>query len=413
MNIIIGAGVSGLSYAAFSKEKYRIIEATNSIGGYCKTTKRNGFTWDYSGHFFHFRDEHIKNYVFERMAEQKIHVVEKNTKIKYKENYIDFPFQKNIHQLEKDEYIECLIGLIERNNIQEPSNFKDFVLNTFGKAISEKFLIPYNEKLYACDLNKLDSNAMGRFFPHADFKEIILNARKKENNSYNNQFLYPEGGAIEFVKAIANEVDTEAISFNEKIIKIDPQKHEVITSSGKKINYNKIISTIQLPKLYELCGLAYDKHSYTSNSVAVFNIGFDSSSNFDHHWVYFPSKEISFYRIGYYNNILSQSRMSLYVEVGLRSGELVDKQQLFNQVVSDLKKEGIISNQKIVDWDFILMDPAYVHINEYSEKDKINKKQYLKDHDIYSIGRYGSWTYCSIEDNIIEAKSLAEENEKQ
>jgi hypothetical protein len=28
---------------------------------------------------------------------------------------------------------------------------------------------------------------------------------------------------------------------------------------------------------------------------------------------------------------------------------------------------------------------------------------------VYSIGRYGSWTYCSIEDNIVEARALAEQ----
>ena len=26
---------------------------------------------------------------------------------------------------------------------------------------------------------------------------------------------------------------------------------------------------------------------------------------------------------------------------------------------------------------------------------------------VFSIGRYGSWTYCSIEENIIEASNLA------
>jgi hypothetical protein len=26
---------------------------------------------------------------------------------------------------------------------------------------------------------------------------------------------------------------------------------------------------------------------------------------------------------------------------------------------------------------------------------------------VYSIGRYGGWTYCSIEDNIVEARALA------
>jgi hypothetical protein len=27
---------------------------------------------------------------------------------------------------------------------------------------------------------------------------------------------------------------------------------------------------------------------------------------------------------------------------------------------------------------------------------------------VHSIGRYGAWTYCSIEDNIVEARALAE-----
>ena len=33
----------------------------------------------------------------------------------------------------------------------------------FGRGICERFLIPYNEKLYACDLAELDKDAMGRF----------------------------------------------------------------------------------------------------------------------------------------------------------------------------------------------------------------------------------------------------------
>ena len=47
----------------------------------------------------------------------------------------------------------------------------------FGRGIAEKFLIPYNEKLYACDLATLDKDAMGRFFPHADLTDIVRNMR--------------------------------------------------------------------------------------------------------------------------------------------------------------------------------------------------------------------------------------------
>ena len=32
----------------------------------------------------------------------------------------------------------------------------------------------------------------------------------------------------------------------------------------------------------------------------------------------------------------------------------------------------------------------------------------LRARGVYSIGRYGGWTYCSIEDNIVEARALVE-----
>ena len=63
MDLIIGAGVSGISYATFTNNDYCIVEASDGIGGYCKTIKRGEFVWDYSGHFFHFRDEKLKELI--------------------------------------------------------------------------------------------------------------------------------------------------------------------------------------------------------------------------------------------------------------------------------------------------------------------------------------------------------------
>ena len=407
MNIIIGAGVSGLSYAAFSNEEYLILEAGTEIGGYCKTTKRNGFTWDYAGHFFHFKEKEIKEFVFSRLKKQKIHDVNKITKIKYKDSYIDFPFQKNIHQLSKEEYIECLVGLIERDEDKSCISFKDMILQKFGEGICNKFLIPYNEKLYSTDLNRLDKDAMGRFFPYADIDEIILNAKNEGNSSYNSKFLYPEGGAIEFVNAINSEVDQSKILFNKKVVSISVSDKTVTTEDGSLYHYDKLINTAPITQLYNMCSIVYDSSIYSSNYVSVFNIGFDKKSELDHHWVYFPDKETNFYRIGYYNNILSEEKMRLYVELGHNQNfEDGNIDTLFKDVIRDLKLNNIITNQTVVDWQYIKMDPAYVHINANSESDKKKNLELLQDNQIFSIGRYGSWTYCSIEDNIIEARDL-------
>ena len=64
MDIIVGGGITGISYAAFcGHNDYLILEKDLELGGYCRTTKRNGFVWDYSGHFFHFQDAAIKEFV--------------------------------------------------------------------------------------------------------------------------------------------------------------------------------------------------------------------------------------------------------------------------------------------------------------------------------------------------------------
>lgn len=46
MDIIIGAGATGLAYASFTSNDYLILEADSEIGGYCKTICRDGFVWD-------------------------------------------------------------------------------------------------------------------------------------------------------------------------------------------------------------------------------------------------------------------------------------------------------------------------------------------------------------------------------
>src|SRR5690606_33246193 len=76
-HLVIGAGVSGLSYASWLQEKAReqkrplpsvlVLEKDDEPGGYCKTIKQDGFVWDYSGHFFHFKHPEIEAWLRARM----------------------------------------------------------------------------------------------------------------------------------------------------------------------------------------------------------------------------------------------------------------------------------------------------------------------------------------------------------
>ena len=92
--LIVGAGISGLAFADhLESDNYIVCEADSEIGGYCKTIKQDGFTWDYSGHFFHFKDESIERYLRERMEDAEIVKPRKVSKIFWSGEWIDFPFQ--------------------------------------------------------------------------------------------------------------------------------------------------------------------------------------------------------------------------------------------------------------------------------------------------------------------------------
>jgi protoporphyrinogen oxidase len=403
--LIIGGGITGLSAASFlgKDSDYLILEGAGELGGYCKTTKRNGFVWDYSGHFFHFRNDEIKKYMMSEMACDVV-TVKKITDIDYKGNVIDFPFQYNIHQLPKEDFLECLRDMYYLGDVNN-ENFKSFVNSTSGEAIAQKFLIPYNEKLYACDLNKLDADAMGRFFPKPiKFDELMEKiTAPADYESYNGTFIYPVDGSYEFIKSILKRVDENKIWLNSKANRIDTNKKIVYTDRGE-VQYKNLISTMPFNKLLPMVS-DEPNDNLSSNKVAVFNLGFDKGTDIETHWRYFPGNEV-FYRIGFYNNILGTDKLSLYVEVGAKSNDILDETLLLNKILADLKESGVITDHKLVDHQFIVMDPAYVHITKESEKSYKNFCNYFNNKGIYSIGRYGSWTYCSIEDNIIQAKEL-------
>jgi protoporphyrinogen oxidase len=135
--LIVGAGISGLATAAALGERdYLVLEADRAIGGYCKTVRQDGFVWDYSGHFFHFKHPEIEAWLRARMPGQNILTVEKKSFIAYKGRSIDFPFQKNIHQLPREEFLECLVDLYFRDEKAKPESFEEMLYARFGRGIA-------------------------------------------------------------------------------------------------------------------------------------------------------------------------------------------------------------------------------------------------------------------------------------
>jgi protoporphyrinogen oxidase len=413
--VVIGAGVSGLGFANAWRERHPdsrivVLEAEAEPGGYCRTIERDGFVWDYSGHFFHFKHPTIEAWLRDRMPGEDVRTVERIAKIRYAGCDIDFPFQKHIHQLPREEFLECLVELYFRPVPADgaaPRSFGEMLVQRLGKGISEKFLRPYNEKLYATDLDALDPDAMGRFFPHADLSDIIANMRPgKRRHGYNATFTYPAGGAIQYIRALLRDLPDGTVACGEPVTAVDLDARTV-TTSRRTIAFKHAVSSAPLPVLARIAGVSHDPAVFTSNQVLVFNLGFDRKGPRDIHWMYFPDRSVVFYRVGWYDNILEGDRMSLYVEIGAPAGAPFDVEGLRARVLADLAREGIVTEHRLVAEHHVALDPAYVHITKASLAETARVRAHLAAHGVHSVGRYGGWTYCSIEDNLIEVRALA------
>ena len=86
----------------------------------------------------------------------------------------------------------------------------------------------------------------------------------------------------------------------------------------------------------------------------------------------------------------------------------IDKSTIILQIKEDLEKVGILDqNDRICleDTNDITYGYPIYDMNYNRVRDKIIK--YLTRNDIMPCGRYGSWRYFSMEDTILNGKTVA------
>lgn len=410
--LIVGGGVTGLCAALALGRGAVVLEQNDEPGGFCRSFRQDGFLWDCAGHFFHFRSEEGRRFFLSLFAPEELTERQKRCQILYRGRLIDYPFQANIHQLEKAELIDCLYDLFHRPEHRQPESFLDLLYGSYGRAVTEKFLRPYNEKLYACPLRELEADAMGRFFPAVSLADIIDNMKTPRDSSYNRRFFYPKNGAGALVEKLCARLAPGALRLGRRLCVLDRERRLAADSRGDTYRYEYLISTAPLPSFLELLGdeasLAL-KETLSWNQVLVFNLGFEKKAPLrEQHWLYIPDRELPFYRVGYYDNISGAPRASLYVELGFPRDAVIDAERQLDLSLAALRAAGLIQpDNRLVAHQALLMNPAYVHLRAETQAKLRAALAALAEERIYGIGRYGAWRYSSIEDNMLEALALA------
>ena len=123
--------------------------------------------------------------------------------------------------------------------------------------------------------------------------------------------------------------------------------------------------------------------------------------------MYFPSPKQVFYRVGFYDNIFKTDRLSI-IEIGYPGDAVIDEVETERmlQRSSSLKTTGLIdehcwSRATPLSWIRPMSTSPRIQTQMW------RPKTMLAHRGVPGNGRYGSWTYYSIEDNIVEARALA------
>ena len=204
MILIVGAGLAGLSAAYhLSGFPYRLFEREQEVGGLCRSYKKDGFTFDYTGHLLHFRQAEIKALV-ETLLAGKLQKHARQSFIYSHRTYTEYPFQVNTFGLPPEVVRECLMGFIATlaNQHAGPAphdrSFKEWILDNLGEGMAKHFMLPFNEKLWQVSLDELTSDWVSWLVPKPELKDVVNGALgiKDKAFGYNPSFLYPAQGGI-------------------------------------------------------------------------------------------------------------------------------------------------------------------------------------------------------------------------
>ena len=196
---ILGGGLAGLTIAAHLDQDCEVLERESRGGGHCQTVQECGFTYDAGGpHIIFSRDQQMVDYMVS-LLEGNVHQARRSNKIFYKGRYVKYPFENGLFDLEPQDRFECLYHYIRNDYPPPQTNFKEWLYHHFGKGLAEKYLIPYNEKIWNVPAEELGLEWVDGRVPKPPLEDVIKAAVGVETEGYTHQlyFHYPAHGGIE------------------------------------------------------------------------------------------------------------------------------------------------------------------------------------------------------------------------
>ena len=430
---ILGAGPAGLSIGYYAKKKnipFIINESSNQVGGNCRTIKNGDFKFDTGAHRFHDKIPTVTQEIKELMGDELL-IVKSPSKIYKDGTMIDFPinFSSLLQSLSLGQICDILIeNLFKRSsNGSMEKNFKNRAYHTYGKTLSNLFLINYTEKLWGRSADLLQEDVAGDRLKNLDLpsiiKQKILGFNKYKN--LDGSFFYPQNGFGSIFESMANHIGFDKINTGTPVKKIMHEKGKItglVCGNSKITDPEMVISSLPIDKTIHLMDpvppneilLAVNEIGYRNIKICVLflNTPFFSKNAS----IYFPDRKLNFTRIYEPKNrsahMAPMDKTCIVIECPYDSGDRLSsmrKDEFYEMIRNDLLNEKLIKKDQIIDYDIFDMNNAYPILDINIKEKKKRILSYLHTFEnMYLIGRNAEFQYLHTHDIISKGRMFIE-----
>ncbi len=423
--VILGAGLAGLSCARHLGGGYRIFEKENETGGVARTHRRGDFLFDLTGHWLHLCDPGIETLVMQLMGDRLVRV-ERRATIHSHGVRTAYPFQANTYGLPLEVVSDCVLGYFRareaevRGGLPEPRSFEDYIQRRMGGGIARHFMIPYNTKLWGVPPSEMSHEWCGRFVPIPTPEEVVRGALAPAGAGhgigYNASFLYPSSGGIGALALALEQSLSAPVTKSAPVVQVDWKAKRAHFAGGKSADYRVLVSTLPLKSFVGLLSDAPEAvrdaaAKLRATSVTYWDVGVrGENSPDDAHWIYFPEADVPFYRAGSASAaagyLAPKGHRSYYVEVSHPQGSPAPASDA--DILAGMRRVGLLGERdEPVLLEHTTIDGAYVVMDHDYGAARGLLLEWLERQGILSVGRYGAWTYDSMEGAMVQGRDAA------
>jgi protoporphyrinogen oxidase len=406
MIVVVGAGISGLGVALNLKGEFQVLEKTRDIGGLAREIRSDGYLSGFGGHFFHFQNRDSVKDFLSRFC--YFDVYKRSSRVLLFNTLIPYPMQYHLGWLKKARRDKILQQISYDTPDPLPGNLDEFLELYFGPELKKIFFQPFQGKFWQVDLREIIANADKGTIPLPRKDLVAQGAQKKlhADIGYNVWLHYPQEGMSAIFEKWRKLLG-KRLTLGEEALEIDV-RGQTVQTNRREIHYRRIVNTMPLkvllerlrPRSPELDGW---RRELQNISTLVLNFHLQKRHRY-FNWVYLPSKSYPFYRVGYYpfQPVTVYLEMSYRGEHGFQKGYLLERGF---RILRDLKM--VRSRREILGYDFQQVPVSYIIFNKERSRAVQQAEAFLNANGIFNCGRFASWNYSSMAEDLESARELA------